>query len=55
MAKKGKAKGKIDVGKLIRSIARERIGSPGKEKVVPDRRRKKLDEIREREDQEELL
>jgi hypothetical protein len=51
MAKK--VKGKIDVGKLVRGIARERIGAPGKEKVVPDRRKKKLDEIREREDREE--
>jgi hypothetical protein len=52
MAKKGKT-GKIDVGKLVRGIARERIGLPGKEKIVPDRRRKKLDEIRDREDREE--
>jgi hypothetical protein len=52
MAKKGKKKG-IDIPSLVRGIARERIGQPGKEKVVPDRRSKKLDEIREREDREE--
>ena len=46
-------KGKIDVGKLVRGIARERIGQPKSEQTVPDKRRKKLDEIREREDREE--
>jgi hypothetical protein len=52
VARKGKT-GRIDVGKLARGIARERIGQPGKEKVVPDRRKRKLDEVREREDREE--
>ena len=51
--KNGKKSGKIDVGKLVREIARERIGAPGTEKVVPNKRRKKLDEIREREAREE--
>jgi hypothetical protein len=46
-------KGRIDVGKLVRGIARERIGQPKHEQTVPDTRKKKLDEIREREDREE--
>ena len=46
-------KGKIDVGKLVRGIARERIGQPKREQTVPDKRKKTLDEIREREAREE--
>jgi hypothetical protein len=44
---------KFDKVKVVRQIARERIGAPGTEKVVPDKRKKKLDEIREREAREE--
>jgi len=44
--KKGK---KIDVGKIVRGIARERVGQPKAGKVVPDKRRKKLDKIRQQE------
>lgn len=46
-------KGKIDVGKLVRGIARERIGQPKKSQVVPDTRKKRLEEIQERESKEE--
>lgn len=46
-------KRKLDVPALVRGIARERIGQPGSEKVVPDKRRKKLEKIRERESRED--
>jgi hypothetical protein len=52
MAKKTK-KGKLDVGALVRGMARDRIGPPGTEKVVPNKRKKRLEEIREREAREE--
>ena len=48
-----KKSGKLDKVKLVREIARERIGAPGAEKVVPNKRKRKLDEIREREAREE--
>ena len=48
-----KKSGKLDKVKLVREIARERIGAPGTEKVVPNKRKRKLDEIREREAREE--
>lgn len=51
--KNGKKSGKIDVGRLVREIARERIGAPPVEKTVPNKRKKKLDEIRDREAREE--
>lgn len=46
-------KGKIDLGKLVRRIARERIGQPGTEKVVPDQRRKKLDKSRKNDEEDQ--
>ena len=51
--KNGKKSGKIDVARLVREIARERIGAPPTEKTVPNKRRKKLDEIREKEARED--
>jgi hypothetical protein len=48
-----KKSGKIDVGRLVREIARDRIGQPKTEQTVPNKRKKKLDKIREREAQEE--
>ena len=50
-----KGKSKIDVGKLVRGIARERVGQPKKSQVVPDKRRKRLEEIKGREAEEELV
>jgi hypothetical protein len=41
------------VGALVRSIARDRIGQPKVEQVVPHKRKQKLEEIREREAREE--
>ncbi len=51
--KKRKQPKKIDVGALVRGLARERVGQPKGEQVVPNRRKERLDEIREREAQEE--
>lgn len=51
--KNGTKKGKIDVGRLVREIARDRIGQPKTEQVLPHKRKKKLEEIREREAREE--
>ena len=51
--KNGKKSGKIDVGRLVREIARERMGQPKTEQVVPHKRKKKLEEIREKEAREE--
>lgn len=48
-----KRKGKLDVGALVRGRAREVIGAPPAEKIVPNKRKKRLDEIREREAREE--
>lgn len=45
--------GKIDVGAIARGIARERVGQPKGERVVPDKRRKKLEKIRDREARED--
>ena len=50
MAKKPK---KLDIGKIARGMARERVGQPKSEQVVPDKRQKKLEEIRDREAREE--
>jgi hypothetical protein len=52
MAKKPKSK-KLDVGAMVRGAARRIIGQPKTEQVVPHKRKKKLDEIREREAREE--
>jgi hypothetical protein len=52
--KNGTKSGKIDVGRLVREIARDRIGQPKTEQTVPDKRKKKLDKIREREAREEV-
>lgn len=46
-------KGKIDIGKLVRGIARERMGQPKHEQTVPDKRQKKLDKLKEREARED--
>jgi len=50
MAKKSK---KLDVGAMVRGAARKHIGQPPSGKVVPHKRKQKLDEIREREAREE--
>jgi hypothetical protein len=50
VSKKTTKKGRIDVGKLVRGIARERIGQPKSEQTVPDKRRKRLEEIEKREE-----
>ena len=50
--KKRKQK-KLDIGALARGAARKHIGQPPSEKVVPHKRKQKLDEIREREAREE--
>ena len=48
-----KKSGKIDVGRLVREIARERMGQPPTEQTVPHKRKQKLDKIREKEAREE--
>ena len=50
--KKRKQK-KLDVGAIVRGAARKHIGQPPNSKVVPDKRKQKLDEIREREAREQ--
>ena len=50
--KKSKS-GKFDVGAAVRGIARERIGQPKGSQVVPDKRKKRLEDIKEREAREE--
>ena len=52
MAKKPKSK-RLDVGALVRGIARDRIGQPKTGQVLPHKRKQKLDEIQERESREE--
>jgi hypothetical protein len=44
---------KFDVGKLVREIARDRIGQPPKGRTVPDKRKRKLERIREKEQRDE--
>jgi hypothetical protein len=48
-----KKSGKIDVGRLVREIARERMGQPPTEQTVPHKRKQKLDKIREKEARDE--
>jgi len=48
-----KKRKKFDVGAAVRGIARERIGQPKSSQVVPDKRKKRLEEIKEREAREE--
>lgn len=46
-------KRKLDKVQLVKEMSRERIGQIQTEKVVPNKRRTKLEEIREREAREE--
>jgi hypothetical protein len=50
MAKK---KRQLDKVTLVKEMSRERIGQVQGEKVVPNKRRERLEEIREREAREE--
>jgi hypothetical protein len=46
-------KRKLDKVQLVKEMSRERIGQIQTEKVVPNKRRARLEEIREREAREE--
>jgi len=48
-----KKRKKLDVGALVRGAARKHIGQPPSSQVVPDKRKRRLDEIKEREAREE--
>lgn len=50
MAKK---KRKLDKVQIVKEMSRERIGQVQTEKVVPNKRREKIEEARERETWEE--
>ena len=39
----------LDIGAAVRTIARERLGQPKSQRVVPDRRKKQRDRITKQE------
>jgi len=49
-----KRKRKLDKVQLVKEMSRERIGQVQTGKVVPDKRREKLAEIRDRETKEQI-
>ena len=46
-------KPKLDKVKLVKEMARDRVGQPSTEKVVPNKRKQRLDEIHDREARED--
>jgi hypothetical protein len=47
-------KRKLDKVQLVKEMSRERIGTVQGEKVLPNKRRKQIEEVHEREAREEL-